>query len=300
MPPTDPYHQGEIAIQERTGERAGAVRNGAAVRDTLTPAAREFLGRQRTVALALPDAGGRPWASLWVGRPGFVRGEHERGVDVSRVLHLRSPDDPMLPLVRERCEIGMLAIDLEFRRRLRVNGVVAGVRDDGFTVAVREAFANCPKYIQRRAVEFHSEARHVRPASSRGTHLSRELHSLVGRVDTLFVASRHPARGMDVSHRGGDGGFVRPVDERTLRIPDYAGNSMFTTLGNLGVDPRCGVAMLDFERGEVLSLTGTATVDIGAEDPDHPTGGTGRYWTIDVAEWHRFPLHDEVTCRVRP
>jgi predicted pyridoxine 5'-phosphate oxidase superfamily flavin-nucleotide-binding protein len=191
----------------------------------------------------------------------------------------------------------MLAIDLESRRRLRVNGVIASARDDRFTVAVREAFANCPKYIQRRAVETRSEARHVRPAPSRGAHPSGELRSLAGRVDTLFVASRHPTRGMDVSHRGGDPGFVRSVDERTLRIPDYAGNSMFTTLGNLGVDPRCGVAMLDFERGEVFSLTGTATVDFGAENSDHPTGGTGRYWTIDVAEWHSFPLPDSVAFR---
>jgi hypothetical protein len=192
----------------------------------------------------------------------------------------------------------MLAIDLESRRRLRVNGVIASAQDDRFTVAVREAFPNCAKYIQRREIEINLEARHVRPTSSRGTHLSRELRSLVERIDTLFVASRHSTRGVDVSHRGGDPGFVSSVDECTLRIPDYAGNSMFTTLGNLSVDPRCGVAMLDFEHGEVLSLTGVASIDIGAEDPDHPSGGTGRYWMIDVAEWHRFPLPDQVAFRL--
>jgi predicted pyridoxine 5'-phosphate oxidase superfamily flavin-nucleotide-binding protein len=297
MIPHEPFHEGEIAIQERTGERAGAVRNGTIIRDALTPPVREFIGLQRTIAVAALDAGGRPWASLWIGPPGFVRSEHERSVEISRRLHLRSSGDPLPSLLRERCEIGILVIDLGSRRRLRVNGIVAADREDLLTVAIHEAFPNCPKYIQRRDVEIDSGARHVGPASSRGTSLSSELRSLVERIDTLFVASRHPTHGLDVSHRGGDPGFVKVVDERTLRFPDYAGNSMFMTLGNLSVDPRCGVVLLDFECGGVLSLTGNATIDFGAEDPGHPTGGTGRYWTLDVAEWHRFSLPDGVAFR---
>jgi hypothetical protein len=56
------------------------------------------------------------------------------------------------------------------------------------------------------------------------------------------------------------------VDRLTLRIPDYPGNSMFQTLGNFDVDARASIALIDFERGCVLSLTGSARGDFGAED----------------------------------
>src|SRR5262249_49604415 len=164
--------------------------------------------------------GGYPWASLWIGPPGFVRSEHERSVEISRRVHLRSPGDSVLELLHEECEIGMLAIDLQSRRRLRVNGVVASAEKDLLTVAVREPFPNCPKYIQRRDLEIDSDARHVEFASSHGRRISSEMRSLIERIDTLFVASRHPTRGLDVSHRGGDPGFVKVVDERTLCLPD--------------------------------------------------------------------------------
>ena len=110
------------------------------------------------------------------------------------------------------------------------------------------------------------------------------------RTDTLFVASAHADRGLDVSHRGGDPGFVRVVDDRTMRIPDYPGNSLFQTLGNFEVDSRCGLAFVDFERGRILAATGHALSEFGAEDPTHPAGGTGRYWSFTVDHWIEFSL----------
>ena len=52
-----------------------------------------------------------------------------------------------------------------------------------------------------------------------------------------------------------------------------------------------GLALVDFERGRILSLTGTANVTYDApEDPEQPSGGTGRYWTVVVNEWVDFAL----------
>jgi hypothetical protein len=81
------------------------------------------------------------------------------------------------------------------------------------------------------------------------------------------------------------------LDPRTLRFPDYPGNGLFQTLGNLAVDPRAGVAVVDFDHGRVLSLTGTVrTLFEEAEDPAQPTGGTGRYWELEVRDWLECPL----------
>jgi predicted pyridoxine 5'-phosphate oxidase superfamily flavin-nucleotide-binding protein len=82
----------------------------------------------------------------------------------------------------------------------------------------------------------------------------------VAGADTFFVASWHPAGGADASHRGGQPGFVRVPDERTLEFPDYPGNNMFNTLGNLAGHPRAGLLFVDFERGDLLQITGRAEI----------------------------------------
>jgi hypothetical protein len=53
---------------------------------------------------------------------------------------------------------------------------------------------------------------------------------------------------------------VRVQDERTLRFPDYPGNNMFNTLGNLAGHPRAGLLFVDFAGGDLLQLTGRAQV----------------------------------------
>jgi predicted pyridoxine 5'-phosphate oxidase superfamily flavin-nucleotide-binding protein len=76
----------------------------------------------------------------------------------------------------------------------------------------------------------------------------------------LFIASAHPHGGADVSHRGGNPGFVHVVDARTLLMPDYAGNTMFQTLGNLQVNPQAGLLLIDFASGATLQMAGTTRI----------------------------------------
>jgi hypothetical protein len=62
-----------------------------------------------------------------------------------------------------------------------------------------------------------------------------------------------------VSHRGGKPGFVR-VQGDTLTVPDFLGNSFFNTLGNLALEPRCGLLFIDFAGGSVLWLAARGRV----------------------------------------
>src|SRR5262249_16802352 len=123
--------------------------------------------------------------------------------------------------------------------------------------------------------------------------------ALVERADTAFVGSIHPARGADASHRGGAPGFITVVDATTLRVPDYRGNSMYMTLGNFAIDPRASLAVIDFDQGRAVSFSGSAHLRFEAEDPNHPTGGTGRYWDLVIREWVQINLPPAARWQLR-
>jgi len=122
-------------------------------------------------------------------------------------------------------------------------------------------YANCPKYIRPREVALPGPAGPGAPPVRRGTRLDADQMRRLARTDTLFLASRHPIAGADVSHRGGAPGFVHVTGPDRLVIPDYQGNTMFNTLGNLAADPRAGLLLVDFEGGGTLQLSGRARIE---------------------------------------
>jgi uncharacterized protein len=280
-----PFHEGEIAVQERVGERENARRNSLGISSRITTAALPFLARQRLLALTIAGDDGDLWTSVWFGQPGFVTSADGQRVSLRRALMAVSPDDPVLKRLAIGREVGMLAIELASRRRLRMNGTIEATSEDGMRIVVRESVPNCPKYIQRRQPFDVSPAPTSPTISESGRELDEDRRALVEHADTAFVGSLHPTRGVDASHRGGAPGFVRVVDTTTLRVADYPGNGMFMTLGNFEIDSRASLAVVDFERGRVVSFSGSARLRFEAEDPQHPTGGTGRYWDLVVREW---------------
>lgn len=292
------FHEGELFVQRATGERAIAERNSRMMYDTVPLAPAAFLAQQRMLVLASVDEAGAPSASLIFGSEGFARASGEVVV-IDRRQSQISPGDALLDNLRVDAMLGLLAIELGSRRRYRINGFVSAVTDDAVTLSVREAYVNCPKYIQRRHLLERDEAPLTRPRIARGTVLDPERQALIRGADTLFVASKHPTRGADASHRGGEPGFVEVRDERTLRVPEYAGNGLYNTLGNLVVSSQAGLAVLDFDGGRALQLSGSATVVLDAAPPATAPQGdlgraagaaTGRYWDFTVTRWTELAL----------
>jgi hypothetical protein len=161
---------------------------------------------------------------------------------------------------------------------------------------VESAYPNCPKYIQRRHLSERPAPRdELLPDPVRGRALTAGQQALIAGADTLFVASLHPEHGADASHRGGKPGFVRILDDTTLRIPDYPGNSMFNTLGNFAAHPAGGILFPDFAGHRTLQLVGEVEIRWDLGDPEGTTGGTGRFWDFHVAESLELPLPVEAT-----
>ena len=268
----DPYHEGEQALQRRVGLRERLAEVGArTVRDQMPDAHRELFGKLPFVLLGSMDASGQPHASVLTGAPGFMRTPDAQTLAIDA-----RPDaaDPLHAALAVGASIGVLGIEPHTRRRNRMSGVVGALSARGFELQVRQSFGNCPKYIQARHARWLDGAATdaARVTAQRMPRLDLAAASLVRSADTFFIASAvrpdqmdsSVAHGVDVSHRGGRPGFVRVqrgsdgVD--VLTVPDFAGNYMFNTLGNLELHPRAGLLFIDFARGDRLHLAVDARV----------------------------------------
>jgi len=288
-----PFHEGEIAVQERAGERDIACRHGAGIGSRIAPGALSFLERQRLIAVSIAGDDSQLWTSVWGGAPGFLRSDDGQRLEVSTSMATLSSHDPVRTRVLAGRDIGILAIELASRRRLRINGTIDAGSSE-LVVLVRESVGNCPKYIQRRQPTDVSLPESSVGSVERGHGLSDDTRALIEGADTAFVGSVHPERGVDTSHRGGSPGFIEVVDAATLRMPDYPGNSLFMTFGNFAVDSRASLAVVDFERRRLLSLSGSAQLEFDADDPHQLTGGTRRFWTFSIREWVALGLRPDV------
>jgi uncharacterized protein len=280
----NPFHDGERLVQQRFGESEIAERNGRIIADTIIPGAMTFIKQQPMVVLGSVDDKQRVWASVLFGAPGFMTAIDQRSVELDLDIAFPNWQDQFWTNIEHNSQVGMLVIELETRRRLRINGKVTRPSKERLYIDVVESYPNCPKYITRRHVTRNQSIPIVENIRT-GQTLEPIQKEFISRTDMFFVASAHPIRGVDASHRGGNPGFIRVVDNNTLRIPDYAGNGMFNTLGNFVENPHAGLVFLDFERGRSLQLVGRPEILWELDDPMHETGGTQRYWNLTVEEW---------------
>ena len=278
---TSPFHEGELAIQERLGVRDRIDRQGRRmIRDYLVPQHQAFFAQLSYVVMGGVDSSGFLWTSMLTGPPGFLSTPDEQTLRVDVSLE---PTDPLMQTIQVGADVGFLGIELSTRRRNRINGVVSRIFERGFEVRVKQSFGNCPQYIQARDVsqpdiQKTNTQQGKRPDVPSGTSnhvdslcrkfevLSAEDVALILRSDTFFISTAYQnekaglASGVDVSHRGGKPGFVRVDENKMLTIPDFSGNNHFNTFGNIMMNPRTGLLFIDFERGDLLYLSGEAEV----------------------------------------
>jgi predicted pyridoxine 5'-phosphate oxidase superfamily flavin-nucleotide-binding protein len=88
--------------------------------------------------------------------------------------------------------------------------------------------------------------------------------AFIERCAMVFVATADGRGRPDCSYKGGLPGFVRVLDGRTLAIPDYDGNGMYRTWGNILANPHLGLLFIDFESQKRLRVN--ATAQISADD----------------------------------
>jgi predicted pyridoxine 5'-phosphate oxidase superfamily flavin-nucleotide-binding protein len=91
--------------------------------------------------------------------------------------------------------------------------------------------------------------------------ITDEDRAFIEALDCFFLATADELGRPTCSYKGGDAGFVRVLDARTLAFPNYDGNGMYLSMGNLSRNPEVGLLFIDFQRGRRLRVQGTATID---------------------------------------
>ena len=277
-----PFHKGEQELQTLYGVREKLEAMGQSfIRDYLPEQHRQFYQQLPYVFVGSIDAAGRPWASLVLGRPGFIQSpdEYKLRLNTSRI-----DGDPLNNNISTGSAIGILGLQFETRRRNRLSAKVESSDDRIINLAVVQAFGNCPQYIQARGIEAHDiepceldsfpnidSVGEERPKSS-FNELSARAKEIIQTADNFYIATHHTGEngaassGADVSHRGGKPGFVRVDNDQSITFPDFSGNFHFNTLGNILLNPLAGLLFIDFDTGDLLYLTCRAEIIHDSEE----------------------------------
>lgn len=254
----------------------------------LTPQAAFMFQRAPLLAFGTLDAEEKPWTALWGGEPGFS--EPLGGGFVGTRTLVDGKHDPVVQAVVGSGEkrdmsrtkdgklVAGLAIDLMTRKRVKTAGhMIAGTIKDvdvevegeenrkqtqlQLVTKIEQSLGNCPKYLNQYE---------IRPALvmpelvSQASSLSEEGAALISKSDMFFL-STCAEDDMDVNYRGGPPGFVRIISPKTIAYPEYSGNRLYQSLGNLMLNPRIGITFPDYETGDVLYMTGTTEILAGTD-----------------------------------
>jgi NAD(P)H-flavin reductase len=286
----------ELAFHE--GEEWMMHAMGVPIRDNpsspgITPQLAYHLANAPMIAIGTLDERGAPWTTLWGGEQGMARAMGGGMVGIRTVV--AQQHDPVVETLVGRDTSGTvtresgtgrmvsgLTIDLVTRKRVKMSGrMVAGAlgmrQDENSSLEdseaevqlvfkIEESLGNCPKYLNCKRVT-HSRSNPVLLSDS--SVLSSHALELLAKADCFFISSAQQNQSMDTNYRGGPPGFLRIVSNSgpgaVLCWPEYSGNRLYQTLGNIVLYPQVGICVPDFESGNVLYCTGNATVLVGKD-----------------------------------
>lgn len=267
MKPSSPFHAGERTAQQKAGTSGVASELATSMTDSLSFSSNHdaFLAAQSFAVLTSVDLeNNNVWVTPLFGSPGFIQAVSEKKITISKqsippgdVAHGSTNGTP----------VSLLGIDLNKRVRHRINGEAKSDIDGSSThiqFDVKEYSPNCPKYINRRElIPSPDKAAPINTLAERQerNYLNDSDRAFIESMDTLWIGSYAPGAGADANHRGGRPGFVRVTSSSTIEWPEYRGNGMFFTSGNLDAYDRSGVTFVDFDTGNVIQMTGRAKVD---------------------------------------
>ena len=289
------FHDGQLAVQKITGEEDIANSRIPMIKSSLHPRSLNFIEHQILAFLGSEDMNGNIWLSLLVGKRGFISipSLHEIKFDLNKVISSR--EDIFFENIKTKPIVGLLFHEAERRARYRAWGK-ASQDESHLSFKIRMGYPSCPKHIQREIIEVPEKSEILSPSYEKGTVLGKAEIEWIVNSHTFFISTQTKKGDIDSSHRGGDPGFIEVLENENLRVPDYLGNSMYSTLGNIYENPKAALLFIDYKKGETLQLTGVAQLqfDQNSQEDFYKSGETGRFWTFETKNWIRTTDHHKV------
>ena len=279
------YHAGEAQLQQQVGSRERTEQfSKVLMKDHLIDQHREFYAGLEYLFVSAVDPAGTLRATMISGAKGFLSTPDTQTLRISAIVSdvLMHLDD-----LKPGAMIGVVGIDMSNRRRNRMHGRIASVTSDHIDIRVTQSYGNCPKYTNVRTVT--QPYSHLNPAPPQTRNaLSDQDRDTIRAADMFLIASFFDGGtgaqydGADMSTRSGLPGFVK-VDGNTLTLPDYFGNNLFNTFGNLQQNPVTALLFIDFQTGDTTHLNGiTRLIDDPVEIAKYPKAL--RLLQIDVTQ----------------
>ena len=121
--------------------------------------------------------------------------------------------------------------------------------------------------VCRAQEQYYGRAGKIVGASERDPLGQAEAEFIAAR-DSFYLGSVSEGGWPYIQHRGGPNGFLRVVNERTLAFADYKGNRQLLTTGNVSVNDRVALFLMDYKNRERLKILGHARVEDAREHPE--------------------------------
>ncbi len=296
---TKHFHEGELRLQNHVGARKQIdVMTEHLMKDFMPEQHREFFEGLEYIFLGTVDKSGLPHSVVLTGPPKFASSPDPKILIVQTGPRAGNPAFNALAIGQP---VGVLGLDLSNRRRNRMHGRITALDEASISISVVQSYGNCPKYISLREISERGSPAAETPVARRDK-LSAVDIALIKASDTFFIASYvrdgsgAPYEGVDVNHRGGAPGFVRIDSPSQITVPDYKGNNLFNTFGNLLLNPDTGVLFLDFTTGDQLHFHGRAVL---IEDADQVARFPGALRLLQIRIAHVRRINGATCLRWR-
>lgn len=249
------YHDGEKYIQEQMGVTAKANSLSSMIHNDIPIAAAQFLATLDFCVITFSINNKELHNSIVFGFESFIKilNTKEMLIDLENKSFI-----PKDIYENEKISIGFIGLDFENRMRIRINGT-GKIEDNKLHLYINEVYSNCPKYINDREtigkLDFLNDSN-----LTKYTTLENDCKKILSHADTFFLSSIHENNGADISHKGGEKGFLRVISPKILEFEDFQGNNMYNTLGNIHINPNVSIILIDFTSNDILHITGIATI----------------------------------------
>ena len=292
------FHNGQLAVQKIAGEEDIAKSRIPMIENCLHPRSIPFIEHQILAFPGSEDSNGDIWLSLLVGERGFISAPSVQEIifDLSKITS--NKEDIFFKNIATKPTVGLLFHEAARRARYRAWGV-ARKEGNQLSIDIKMGYPSCPKHIQRELIELPEDSKVSSSEYKQGTDLGKSEKEWITNAHTFFIATQTKKGDIESSHRGGDPGFIEILENGTLRVPDYLGNSMFSTLGNIYENPKAALLFIDYKKGETLQLSGSAELqfDQNLGEDFYKSGQTGRFWTFQTKQWIRTINHHKVNTQ---